>query len=121
MAGSAQVIANMNRWAASKKIALQALGKVVGANMEAYAKTNARWQPVTQPKYPRKYTGMARSRLKGGTYTDSSGIYSYVAHSMDYGFWLELAMDRKYAILEESRDKFKDVAYKSAERIMGGL
>ena len=112
MAGSAQVIANMNRWAASKKIALQALGKVTGANMEAYAKTNARWV---------NRTGMARRGLKGGTYTDSSGIYSYIAHSMDYGFWLELANDRKYAILEESRDKYKDIAYKSAERIMGGL
>jgi hypothetical protein len=37
---------------------------------------------------------------------------------MEYGVYLELAHDRKYQILEETRDKFKDSWFNSVKRIM---
>jgi hypothetical protein len=116
MAGLMGVLGNLNKWAASKKMALEALGKTVGANMEAHAKTYAPWQPVN-PK-PWKYSGKARRELTGGFFWDGPNGISYIAHTVEYGKWLELANDGKYAILKPTRDKFAERAFKAAERIM---
>lgn len=67
---------------------------VTGANqLEAYAKENARWQDRT---------GDARRRLKGSTLEIENGYKLKLAHGVDYGIWLELAMERRYAIIEET-------------------
>jgi hypothetical protein len=130
MAGLMGVLGNLNKWAASKKMALEALGKTVGANMEAHAKTYAPWQPVN-PK-PWKYSGKARRELTGGFFWDGPNGISYIAHTVEYGKWLEIAggevhmtgdqmeviKEGKYAILKPTRDKFAERAFKAAERIM---
>ena len=68
-----------------------------GANkLEAYAKENARWQ---------NRTGDARRRLKGSTEQVKNGYRLSLAHGVDYGIWLELAMERRYAIIEETIQK----------------
>ena len=110
MAGSAKVIANMWGWAASKRIALEALSNVTAANAVNYAKTNKRWVDRT---------GNARAGLHGGSYWESSTVLkAYVAHGMEYGIFLELANSRKYAILEESIQKFQNTWYNGIQRIM---
>ena len=109
MAGSGNVIRNLNKWAANKKVALEALGRVVGANMQQHARVNAPWT---------NQTGMARRGLVGGFFWQGQNGVSYIAHSVSYGVWLELCNDGKYGILKDTRDKFADAAFKSAERIM---
>jgi len=110
MSGSAQVIANMYKWAAEKRIGCEAVSRVNAANMENYAKTNKRWTDRT---------GNARAGLHGGYYWENpETLKTYIAHGVSYGVFLELANDGKYAILEESINKYKDVWFKSIKRII---
>lgn len=110
MAGSGAVIAKMWAWAAEKRIALEAISKVTSTNAVNYAKTNKRWQDIT---------GNARAGLHGGSYWESATILkAYIAHSMSYGIFLELANSRNNAILEESIQKFQDAWYNGIKRIM---
>ncbi|MHB8276358.1 MAG: hypothetical protein ACYDIA_01725 [Candidatus Humimicrobiaceae bacterium] len=110
MAGSGAVIAKMWAWAAEKRIALEAISKVTASNATNYAKTNKRW---------RDQTGNARAGLHGGSFWESPTILkAYIAHSMEYGIYLELAHDRKFQILEESLKQFQDSWYNSIKRIM---
>ena len=110
MSGSAQVIAKMYKWAAEKKIGCEAVSRVNVANMENYAKTNYGWEAQT---------GYAHGSLHGGYYWENTNILkTFIAHSADYGVFLELANDGKYAILQPTINKFKDTWFKSIERVM---
>lgn len=57
------------------------------------ARQNARWTDRT---------GHARQRLTGTALPLSNGYKLRLAHGVDYGKWLELANERKYAIIEET-------------------
>lgn len=63
------------------------------AKLETDAKTNARWE---------NHTGDARRRMKGSVLTQQNGYKLALAHGVDYGIWLELAHERKFAIIEET-------------------
>ena len=66
----------------------------VARQMENYAKNNRRWTDRTTN---------ARRGLRGRAYwQDNQNIVTAVMHSVNYGVWLELAHNKKYAILEES-------------------
>lgn len=70
-----------------------AIGAVVdydAAFGEAYIKTNARWTDRT---------GAARSGLTSLSTRDHNAFYILMAYSVSYGIWLEVAHDRKYAII----------------------
>jgi hypothetical protein len=45
-------------------------------------------------------TGDARKRLKGSYEKTVTGYRLILAHGVDYGKWLELAHEKKYAIIE---------------------
>ncbi len=47
-------------------------------------------------------TGQARQRLRGYSAKVKNGYRVYIAHGVDYGIWLEMANERKYAVLEKS-------------------
>lgn len=64
--------------------------------LESYAKKNARWKDRT---------GDARRRLKGDYERTKTGYQLSLAHGVKYGIWLELAMERRYAIIEETIEK----------------
>ena len=78
--------------------AMQVVGMVsetASMDMESYAKSNRPWQDRTE---------QARTRLKGKSYRKVDGYRAEIAHGVDYGVYLEFANERKYAILEDSRD-----------------
>jgi hypothetical protein len=113
MAGSEQVIKNLYKWATMKKAGIEGVTLTTEANMTTYARTNCRWNSGPPN------TGNARAGLHGGHFWENPDILKiYIAHAMSYGVYLELAHDRKYQILEEARDKFKDSWFKSVKRIM---
>lgn len=58
---------------------------------ESDAKSQARWTDRT---------GHARQRLKGTVEKVPEGYKIKLAHGVDYGLWLELANEKKYAIVE---------------------
>ena len=60
-------------------------------NLESYAKKNAPWTDRT---------GMARKSLNATTEKRSNGIRITLAHGVDYGLWLELAHEKRFAIVK---------------------
>jgi hypothetical protein len=110
MVGLGEVLKNLNKWAEEKRAGCEGVGRVTGANMQNYSRQTARWQDRT---------GHARAGLNGGSFWESPEILKiYIAHSKSYGVFLELSMDRRFAILEEARDKFKDSFFEGCKRIM---
>lgn len=109
MPGSPEVIANMYEWAKMKKAGLEGMGRVAAANMQSDARQNAPWQDRT---------GNARQGLNGGIYYENENLFIYIAHSMEYGVFLELCNDGKYAILEKTRDRHKAIVHEQAKRII---
>jgi hypothetical protein len=110
MSGSAEVIRNMYSWAVMKQAGCTASGFTAGGNMQNYARTHKRWNDIT---------GNARAGLNGGSYWETMNILKiYIAHSMSYGVYLELSNDRKFAILEETVNKYKDSFYNAVKKIM---
>lgn len=78
---------------------LSMLMQVAASKMEAWAKQKAPWTDRT---------GRARQGLAGRAYWENSNIVvAAIAHQVDYGIWLELAHQRKYAILEKTLEEHR--------------
>lgn len=77
--------------------ALRIVSHSAAKEMEAWAKANAKWTDRT---------GNARQKLTGDAYWANPKVLETVlAHQMDYGVWLELAHNKKYAILDQAMKK----------------
>lgn len=75
------------------------LMQTAASKMESWSKQNAPWTDRT---------GHARQRLTGQAYWENSNIVvAAIAHQVDYGIWLELAHQRKYAILEKALEEHR--------------
>ncbi len=61
--------------------------------LESGAKNNARWTDRT---------GSARGRLKGRVEKRANGYRLELSHGVDYGIWLELAHEKRFAIILET-------------------
>ena len=59
--------------------------------MESDAKEQAKWTDRT---------GAARNRLTGYVEEMATGYRLILAHGVDYGIWLELAHEKRFAIVE---------------------
>jgi hypothetical protein len=110
MAGSGAVIANLYKWAAMKRAGIEAVSRIASIHAQNYARTNKRWKDQT---------GNARAGLNGGSFWETMAILKiFVAHSVEYGPFLELAHDRKYQILEEAINEVKDDWFNDVRKIM---
>lgn len=79
---------------------LQMLMQTAASKMESWAKDNAPWTDRT---------GAARQRLHGEAYWENPKIVvAAVMHQVDYGIYLELAHQRRFAILERTLEEHKD-------------
>lgn len=91
---------NLGRAFTSKEYGgLLMLMQTAASKMESWAKQNAPWTDRT---------GQARQRLTGQAYWENANIVvAAIAHQVDYGIWLELAHQRKYAILEKTIEEHR--------------
>lgn len=71
------------------------LGNATGQKMQSFAQENAPWTDRT---------GDARQLLKYKSTMDKNGVTVSIFHQVEYGLWLEVAHNEKYAILKNSRD-----------------
>ncbi len=85
-----EVQRNLDAWAKRQRGAVVALAKTWAGQLEGRAKRNAPWQDRTSN---------ARNGLFGSTEIRGDTVYIRVAHSMEYGVFLELANDGRFAIL----------------------
>lgn len=111
MAGSDEVNRNLMAYFNRTIAGLDALSEHYAGLMEAHAKANRPWEDRT---------GDARKGLFGSTLHRDKKILSRVSHSMEYGVYLELANQGKYAILEPTVKKYAPDYFRDAERVVNG-
>ena len=72
------------------------------AAISAYAQTSAlKLQNYAKQHHPwTDRTGHARQRLTGSSYKVEKGYELSLAHGVDYGIWLELAHEKRFAIID---------------------
>lgn len=66
-------------------------GDTAAKKMEGWMRNDAPWTDRT---------GDARKRLTGEASEVSNGIQIALAHGVEYGIWLEMSNEQKYAIIE---------------------
>lgn len=71
--------------------AVEMYAKNQAKRLESHAKQDAPWTDRT---------GMARKSLNATTSKTSTGIRITLAHGVDYGMWLELANEKRFAIIK---------------------
>lgn len=72
-------------------LAMQMYCETAAKDLEGYMKQNRPWTDRTS---------QARQRLHCDVERTDTGFRLVLAHGVDYGIWLELANEKKYAILE---------------------
>jgi len=111
MRGLKNVFQNMEEEEKRMKAAVMRVAKYIAEEMERYAKENAPWTDRTSN---------ARQGLQGNTRFDEDAIYAVIAHSVEYGKWLEIAHEKKYAILKGTVNKHYDDFVKAIEEVADG-
>lgn len=71
--------------------ALDMFAENAAVKLQDYARDNAKWTDRT---------GHARQRLVGKSYRIGNVRRIELSHGVDYGMWLELAHEQRFAILE---------------------
>jgi hypothetical protein len=98
MIGYEAVLKNIKKLPKEMEEAALDVSKSVAPQMEEYAKENRRWIDRT---------GHARQGLVGRfIYVPKLYIGCRIYSKIDYAIWLELMQGGKYAILDETRNKF---------------
>lgn len=77
------------------KSAFQTYADASALKMQDYAKTHAKWTDRS---------GRARTTLTGSASVIDKGFKITLAYGVEYGVWLELANEKKYAILQKTID-----------------
>lgn len=109
MAGSDRVIRNMQNWLERTKAQIYALAEAYSAQMEAYAKPNAPWTDRTSH---------ARQNLFGYVRETEEQIQARIAHGEEYGVYLELLRQGKYAILRPTVNRFFGDFIRDVKRVI---
>lgn len=74
-------------------IAFELYSQQAALQLQNYARTHRRWTDRT---------GDARRRLSGSYRKLHNGYEIQIAHGVDYGLWLELAHEKRFAIIPET-------------------
>lgn len=92
------------------KIALEIYADTAGKKLEADAKRNAKWTDRT---------GLSRKTMQGGKEVHGDQIEIYIAGNTSQMPFLELAHEKKYAILKPTVDKNAKSIIKGLENLLG--
>lgn len=96
-----KVLIGLTDFGTKMNAALRIYAETAAKDFESHAKRNRPWKDRT---------GRARQGLTGYVTPKGNSWRINIAHTVDYGIWLEYARNKKYAILEPTvRLKAKDV------------
>lgn len=103
-----QLLGNLERAETKAQIAIKMFANEGAKKFQNYAKMNRPWTDRT---------GHARQRLIGWVETLAYKTRIYIGHGVDYGIYLELCNERRFAILQptvnacskEVLDGYKDL------------
>lgn len=93
-------------------IATRMLAETGAVDMQGYAQGHAPWTDRT---------GRARQMLKGSVEPYSSGYKVIIAHGVDYGVWLELAHEKRFAIIPDTLSYGEQKVLPAFEKLMDRL
>ena len=85
------MIQRINEAASKSEIAISMYAENAALTLQNYAREHRPWTDRT---------GHARQRLTGSVARVSQGYQIILAHGVDYGVWLELAHEKRYAIIQ---------------------
>ncbi len=111
MPGSEECKKNLDRYGEALLAGIYLLSQHRAMLMEADAKIGAPWTDRT---------GNARSGLFGEVMAEKEAIKTRIAHSVEYGPYLELANSKKYAILEPTAQKHAPEYFTEVEKLVRG-
>lgn len=107
---------NMNRTFLSlpEKIekAVMGFGKTQAASLEAEAKKNRPWSDRT---------AQARQRITGYCEKTDVGVRIYLSHGVNYGVYLELANEKRYAIIYPTLRQNGPEIMRDFSHLIGGI
>lgn len=83
--------AGLNAFMGKSEAALRMYAETAALKLQNYMRDNARWTDRT---------GQARQRLTGTVTKVTSGYKITLAQGVDYGIWLELAHEKRFAIIQ---------------------
>ncbi len=108
MPGADEVLRNLENWAYKRRSAVIAMAKNWAGELEGRAKQGAPWTDRTTN---------ARNGLRGEVAVGTNEVKIVLAHSVDYGVFLEIANDGKYAILKPTLDAAVPEIYRTYEQL----
>lgn len=94
------------------ELAVKVYAETVAKDFESHAKANRPWTDRTS---------RARQGLTGYVRTIPKGYRIIIAHTVDYGIWLEMAHEKNYAILEPTVRLKGPEAIKGMSHLLEGL
>lgn len=106
--GADEVKKNLHEWADRQRAAVITLANNWAGQLEGRAKTTAPWTDRT---------GNARNGLFGGVEVKGTEVFIRLGHSMEYGIFLELANDGRFAVLKPIIDQAVPEIYDSYKRL----
>lgn len=106
------MIGNINDYTKRVQAGLLVITKQVAVKMENWAKNNAPWTDRT--------TNARRGLFADADWENVTNLVVSMSHTVDYGPMLELAYERKYAILERAIEEHKDEFITQWEKIIKG-
>lgn len=112
MAGERKVVRNLRAWAVQRRVAIVALAQDWAGTLEAQMKSEQ-----AQAKYWKNRTHAALGGLRGEVIVGRTQVTIALAHSVDYGVYLELANDGKHAILKPTLDAAIPDIYRAYKRL----
>lgn len=89
---------------------LIAKGTAMALDLQTEAVEGAPWNDIT---------GNARNSIRGSAGWQGLTFLIVLSGNMDYSVWLELAHEKRYAILKPTIDKNRDALEKSVRAIIG--
>ncbi len=94
-----QMIGGLDRYSQKVETAIIAVAEFLGEKLQGYARTEAKWQD---------HTGNARSGLFYQVVREAAEkvVIIYLAHTVAYGVFLELAHGERYAIIWPTIEKY---------------
>jgi hypothetical protein len=104
-----EILANLDRYVYQKKAGAEMVARNIAAKAQAKAKADRPWTDRT---------GAARDELHAGVLWQDFALLLYLAHGVEYGPYLELCNDGKYAVLEKTLNSFGDELYNHVKRLM---
>lgn len=87
------LLSNLESAETKSSVAIKMFAQEGAKKFENYAKKNRPWTDRT---------GHARQRLTGWVESMTNKVRIHIGHGVDYGVYLELAHEKRYAILQQT-------------------